>query len=186
MRLASMNSDKREPVMDRWEFTLADETATQALGHALGQVLAPGEHLYLSGDLGVGKTTLTRSIAQSYGVTDLNTVASPTYAYAHSYEGSRGLLHHLDFYRLSDLLSAISLGLEDLLQDAAAPCLIEWAERVPELMIENALRLNLRREAGSTLRYGTLSIPAARAQAYAQVLPPWLGTPVQHKQRGEL
>ena len=153
-----------------WAFRLPDEGATGRLGLSLGQTLQPGDHLALTGGLGAGKTTLCRHVAAGFGVTDLSQVASPTYAYAHTYSAVRASLHHLDFYRLDDAESAYVLGLDEILADPGGTCLIEWADRVPELIAPGALWLQLTRHPQAEGRDGTLALPANRTN---QVIARW-------------
>lgn len=159
----------RQPTTS-WAFRLVSEADTERLGHSLGRSLRCGEHLALTGGLGAGKTTLCRYLAAGFGVVDLSQVASPTYAYAHTYPAARGGLHHLDFYRLQDAESAYALGLDDILADAHGLCLIEWANRAPELIAPHALWLHLCRHPEQLGRDGWLTLPAARA---AQVRALW-------------
>tara|TARA_R100000027_G_scaffold34143_1_gene24978 strand:+ start:15866 stop:16312 length:447 start_codon:yes stop_codon:yes gene_type:complete len=83
----------------------------------------------LSGDLGYGKTTLSKGIARGWGVT--TTVKSPTYNYFLTYKSPRGLLVHLDAYRLSGVHEYDSLMIEDILEDPWL-LLIEWPENIRE------------------------------------------------------
>jgi tRNA threonylcarbamoyladenosine biosynthesis protein TsaE len=90
-----------------YSLDLIDETATQQLGKHLSSYIQPGFNLYLQGDLGAGKTTLTRALLRALGVT--GTLRSPSYALLEPYEVAcltaaaqpeQGILHHFDFYRL--------------------------------------------------------------------------------------
>jgi len=158
-----------------WHITLHNLEATAAFGRALGQALRPGEHVALVGDLGAGKTTLCHSLAEGFGVADLREVASPTYAYAHVYGSPKGPLHHLDFYRLGDVETAYGLGLDDLLCDPQAPCIVEWANLFAELLKPEALWLTLTRTPGSPERALRMVAPLKRAQELSPLLPPWVG-----------
>ena len=102
---------------------LADEAATQALGAALAVGLPSGVVLYLEGDLGAGKTTLARALIQQ--LLPGARVKSPTYSLVETYDTPRGVLHHLDLYRIADPGEFDYLGLDD----AGAAWLIEWPER---------------------------------------------------------
>jgi tRNA threonylcarbamoyladenosine biosynthesis protein TsaE len=100
--------------------------ALQRWGEALGATLDPGDVVALRGDLGAGKTTLAQAIALGFGVRD--EVTSPTYALAHRYEGARGVLWHLDLYRIAGEHELPALGWDDIFAGDAV-VMIEWPER---------------------------------------------------------
>ena len=108
----------------------ADET--QALGQRLAKRLLPGDVIAYFGDLGAGKTALTRGIAQGLGVTDL--VTSPTYTIVNEYLTGRIPLFHFDMYRLDSSDELFDIGWEDYLARGGV-CAVEWSENV-----EDALR----------------------------------------------
>ena len=108
----------------------ADET--QALGQRLAKRLLPGDVIAYFGDLGAGKTALTRGIAQGLGVTDL--VTSPTYTIVNEYLTGRIPLFHFDMYRLGSSDELFDIGWEDYLARGSI-CAVEWSEGV-----EDALR----------------------------------------------
>ena len=108
----------------------ADET--QALGQRLAKRLLPGDVIAYFGDLGAGKTALTRGIAQGLGVTDL--VTSPTYTIVNEYLTGRLPLFHFDMYRLGSSDELFDIGWEDYLARGGV-CAVEWSENV-----EDALR----------------------------------------------
>ena len=108
----------------------ADET--QALGQRLAKRLLPGDVIAYFGDLGAGKTALTRGIAQGLGVTDL--VTSPTYTIVNEYLTGRIPLFHFDMYRLGSSDELFDIGWEDYLSRGGV-CAVEWSENV-----EDALR----------------------------------------------
>ncbi|MCP5159086.1 MAG: tRNA (adenosine(37)-N6)-threonylcarbamoyltransferase complex ATPase subunit type 1 TsaE [Gammaproteobacteria bacterium] len=107
-------------------YDLASETATEALGARLAAALTPGCILYLSGDLGAGKTTLVRGLLHALG--HHGTVKSPTYTLVESYQTEQWRLFHWDLYRLADPEELEFLGMRDQL-DGQAVLLIEWPER---------------------------------------------------------
>ena len=108
----------------------ADET--QALGQRLAKRLLPGDVIAYFGDLGAGKTAVTRGIAQGLGVTDL--VTSPTYTIVNEYLTGRIPLFHFDMYRLGSSDELFDIGWEDYLARGGV-CAVEWSENV-----EDALR----------------------------------------------
>jgi tRNA threonylcarbamoyladenosine biosynthesis protein TsaE len=110
----------------RW--TTRSEAETLALGRELGRELAPDGVLLLSGDLGAGKTVLTRGIGEALGVGPRE-VQSPTFTLIREHRGSGGRLVHVDLYRLAPEETA-ALGLEELLAGPGVK-VIEWAERLP-------------------------------------------------------
>ncbi len=121
--------------LDEWivahEWILADEAATLALGAKLGAWLQVGDVVCLIGALGAGKTTLARGAVRAWtGEVNLE-VPSPTFTLAQLYEGSRGVLWHMDLYRLRAAEEALEIGLEEALAQGA--CLIEWPERLGAL-----------------------------------------------------
>ena len=106
-------------------FFLPDETATQHLGEQCAQLFRQPAIVYLSGDLGAGKTTFTRGLLRGLGHT--GTVKSPTYAIVESYSLPKITVHHFDLYRFATPEEWEDAGLDDLLSGCL--CLIEWAQQ---------------------------------------------------------
>lgn len=126
-----------------WQHLLTDLDATQHFGQTLGQRCKKGQVLGLIGDLGAGKTTLTRAVAAGWGVLSDQDVTSPTYTLVNEYPAARGPLLHLDLYRLHDLDSAYALGLEEVVTNPQALIIIEWANHLPELLPPHTMWLRL-------------------------------------------
>jgi len=115
---------------------------THALGQRIGRGLRGGELISLTGELGTGKTQLAKGIAWGLDVPDaLRLVTSPTYVLHCQYQG-RLLMHHSDVYRLTSPESFLELGLFELL-DAQSVLLIEWADRVRDVLPTPDLELQL-------------------------------------------
>jgi len=105
---------------------LADESATLALGQRLAAGLVPGLKIYLSGDLGAGKTTLVRGVLRALGYR--GRVKSPTFTLVELYTLSRLDLYHFDFYRFEDPREWVDAGFREAF-DSAAVCVVEWPEK---------------------------------------------------------
>ncbi len=120
------------------QITTDSASATEALGADLGTLLNPGSFLALKGDMGGGKTCFTRGLVSTLAPESAHLVASPTYAIMNSYPGNI-TVHHFDFYRLTGDNDIAELGFEDYFYDAV--CVIEWSERLDELLPSDVLIL---------------------------------------------
>jgi tRNA threonylcarbamoyladenosine biosynthesis protein TsaE len=120
---------------------------TYELGVRLGRLLHAGDMLALQGDLGAGKTTLTQGVARGLGVETY--VRSPTFTLVNEYDLPSGArLFHIDGYRLGEtmaeaMLEAGSFGLDEVLDDPDAIVIIEWAERLADLLPSDRLEVAL-------------------------------------------
>lgn len=107
-----------------------DASETFALGRQIGEGLAGGEILLLNGSFGAGKTVLTKGIAAGLGI-DERDITSPSFTLVNVHAEGRLTLYHLDLYRLPGGLGAAdAVDLDELLTDAQAVIVIEWAERI--------------------------------------------------------
>lgn len=125
---------------DSLTLALPDEAATLALGARLAAALRPGMTVYLSGDLGAGKTTLTRGLLRSLGYA--GRVKSPTYTLVELYEIPRLNLYHFDLYRFADPAEWAEAGFREYF-NADAVCLVEWPEKAVGLLPEPDLTVRL-------------------------------------------
>ncbi len=117
------------------------EEETIALGERIGRALAPGTVVLLTGELGAGKTTLVKGIAQGRGAAECDQVSSPTFTLIHEY-GWPPLVYHIDFYRLEDARELEALGLDEIF-DRGAVAVIEWGERFREFMPPERIEIRL-------------------------------------------
>ncbi|GEN27616.1 tRNA (adenosine(37)-N6)-threonylcarbamoyltransferase complex ATPase subunit type 1 TsaE [Halovibrio variabilis] len=117
-----------------------NEEAQVAFGEALGHVLEARGRVYLEGELGAGKTTLTRGILRAYGYQ--GAVKSPTYTLVEPYELGTLRVYHLDLYRLADPEELEFIGGRDVLADEALS-IIEWPSRGEGWLPAPDLRLML-------------------------------------------
>ncbi len=140
--------------------------ATQELAERIGQRLVPPQTIALEGTLGTGKTQFVRYLAGGLGA-DAALVTSPTYVLMQTYVG-RCKIHHFDLYRLSSAAEVWDLGIDELYEQ---PCiiLIEWADKFPECLPPDVLRLRLESGDGGQ-RMAELSATGPQSR---QVLEHW-------------
>ena len=131
----------------------AGPAATRALGRRVGSVLEAGSVIGLTGELGSGKTLLTRGICEGLGV-PLRQVNSPTFVLVNEYRG-RLPVFHLDVYRLNDAAAdAVDLGITDYLQRAGEGVMVvEWAERLPGVLPDDRLAVSIERLSARQRRF---------------------------------
>ncbi len=121
------------------EFFTKTAVETRALGEALGRTARAGDVLWLHGELGAGKTELTKGVAAGLG--SRTPVSSPSFALIHEYQGGRLPLFHIDLYRLEGD-AALELGLEDYLEGDGVTVL-EWGERLPVTFFRDGVDIDL-------------------------------------------
>lgn len=116
--------------MQHFETTLHDEAGTLALGSALARALLPGLVIYLHGDLGAGKTTLTRATLHACGY--VGAVKSPTYTLAETYAITLGTqaceVVHFDLYRMASAEEFLDAGFREYFNNNNI-CIVEWPEK---------------------------------------------------------
>lgn len=135
---------------------LGSPQATETLGRQIAALLRPGDVVALFGDLGAGKTTLSRGILRGLG--HEGDVASPTFPIVQPYEELAPPVWHVDLYRIESPDELAELALDEALADGAL--LIEWPERLGEALWPHALRLHLT-GAGEGARALTALVPPA-------------------------
>ena len=130
------------------QFITNSPAETEAIGAALGKVLAPGTVLAYRGDLGAGKTAFTRGLARGLGYPD--SVTSPTYTIVNEYLGGRLPLFHFDMYRLRSADDLWGIGWDDYL-DRNGVCAVEWSENVEDAM-EDAIYVTIEKTGENSRR----------------------------------
>lgn len=135
---------------------LASADETEALGHALGRLLRPGDAVALFGALGAGKTTFARGVARGLGFG--GEVASPTFPIVQPYDALDVPLWHVDLYRIEGVEEIGELALDEARADAAI--LVEWPERMEGALWPDALQLHFA-IAGAGTRALTAKVPPA-------------------------
>ncbi|GCF94428.1 tRNA (adenosine(37)-N6)-threonylcarbamoyltransferase complex ATPase subunit type 1 TsaE [Enterococcus florum] len=121
--------------------TIENLQATESLGVMIGVAAEPGENLILTGDLGAGKTTLTKGIAKGLGITQM--IKSPTYTIIREYDQGRIPLYHMDVYRIGH--DADDLGLDEYFEGDGLS-VIEWGSQLGEDVPEDYLELILSKD----------------------------------------
>ena len=112
---------------------------TQRAGASLAGLLGPGDVLLLEGNLGAGKTTMTKGIAEGLGVKGY--VNSPTFTLVNEYRG-RLPVYHLDCYRLESSREALDFGIEEYIYGDGVT-IIEWPERIKDILPTDFIRIRL-------------------------------------------
>ena len=136
---------------------LENEKATSSLGKKIGEVLFPGAILCLNGDLGAGKTALTKSIALGLDIKDDITIVN-------EYEEGRLKLNHFDVYRIGSSDEMYDIGFEEYIGSEGV-CIIEWSQIIEDVLPDERLDINIKYEdEGRRLEF----IP--RGQAYERLV----------------
>jgi tRNA threonylcarbamoyladenosine biosynthesis protein TsaE len=115
-----------------YETHSADETI--ALGRTLAAELAPFRLILLQGDLGTGKTTLVKGIAEGLKAAEQEDVTSPTFTLIHEYRGPETNIFHIDLYRIEKRRELDTLGIDELLTEDRNLLLIEWGEKFAQVV----------------------------------------------------
>ncbi|MDY2960126.1 MAG: tRNA (adenosine(37)-N6)-threonylcarbamoyltransferase complex ATPase subunit type 1 TsaE [Hornefia sp.] len=113
------------------EVKLRNKQEVMKFGESLAKDMYPGDVLALVGELGTGKTTLTKAIAKGLGITEL--ITSPTFTIVKEYTSGRLPMFHFDVYRLESGAQLTAVGGEDYFH-AGGVCIVEWADKVAEIL----------------------------------------------------
>jgi tRNA threonylcarbamoyladenosine biosynthesis protein TsaE len=136
-------------------FETANNLDTIEVGREIVSLLAPPMLMILRGDLGAGKTTLVKGIAQALDAAEPDEVTSPTFTLVHEYDGSRAgkpiTLYHMDVYRLESERQLESLGLDDMLTEDAI-VLVEWGEKFASIQKKSNGEIFIENIGGDTRR----------------------------------
>jgi len=126
------------------EFTTKSAEETIALGRELASMLVPPKLVVLRGDLGAGKTTLVKGIAEGFHAASEEDVTSPTFTLIHEYRGPFVAIYHIDLYRVDTQRELETLGLDDLINENSV-LLIEWGEKFARFQRDRDVEIALER-----------------------------------------
>jgi tRNA threonylcarbamoyladenosine biosynthesis protein TsaE len=126
------------------EVITRSEDETIALGRTLKDILSPPKLVLLRGDLGAGKTTLVKGIAEGFQAAGEEDVTSPTFTLVHEYRGPQATLYHIDLYRVDTPRQLETLGLDDLITENSI-LLIEWGEKFERFRRDRDVEIALQR-----------------------------------------
>jgi len=155
------------PELDSLHLNLASVDRTLEFGEGLGHLLMGGDILALTGDLGAGKTLLTRGIAQGLGI-PANQVNSPTFTLIQTYDSPIPVIH-VDLYRLEDPAAIGQIGLEDYFITKNI-VIIEWADRCIQALPPDYLDLHLEHGDTEATRALTIRPTGPRSQEIVTAL----------------
>lgn len=131
------------------------EKETWDLGVRLAQQAQPGSVFSLIGDLGVGKTVLTKGMAAGLGITE--PVSSPTFTIVQVYDEGRLPFYHFDVYRITDPEEMEEIGYEDYFFGDGV-CLVEWANLIEELMPEHTVKITIEKDLQKGFDYRRITV----------------------------
>jgi tRNA threonylcarbamoyladenosine biosynthesis protein TsaE len=107
--------------------------------------MEPGQMIVLRGDLGAGKTTLVKGIAEGFQAALQEDVTSPTFTLVHEYHGPQVTLFHIDLYRIDTQRELFTLGIEDLRSEPGSILLVEWGEKFNDIVRESNGEIRIER-----------------------------------------
>jgi len=123
------------------EFITNSAEETVELGRRLAAELKPPKLVLLHGDLGAGKTTMVKGIAEAFEAASQDDVTSPTFTLIHEYRGPEVSVYHIDLYRIETARELETLGLDELIADERNLVLVEWGEKFPKLVRDKDIEI---------------------------------------------
>src|SRR5208283_1299769 len=127
------------------EYTTSSAEETMELGRRLALMLKSARIVILRGDLGAGKTTLVKGIAEGLQAASQEDVTSPTFTLIHEFHGPEVNLYHVDLYRIETERELATLGLDELFAEDGNLVVVEWGEKFPRLVKECDLEIAIER-----------------------------------------
>ena len=131
--------------MSTREYTTHSADETIALGRELAPTLKEAHMVILRGDLGAGKTTLVKGIAEGLQAASSDDITSPTFTLIHEFRGPEVTLYHVDLYRIETERELLTLGLDELFAEPGNLVLLEWGEKFPRFDRERDVEIAIER-----------------------------------------
>ena len=125
------------------EFEVNSIDETTSIGQRLGQLLMPGDVICLTGDLGTGKTHITKEIAKGLNIDDI--ITSPTFTIVNEYDSGRLKMNHFDVYRVNDPDEIYAIGFDDYIFSEAVS-IIEWANYIEDILPNEYLHIHISKD----------------------------------------
>lgn len=139
------------------EFNVNSIEDTTNIGFQLGNLVNAGDIICLTGDLGTGKTHITKGIAKGLNINDI--ITSPTFTIVNEYDSGRLKLNHFDVYRVSDPDEIYAIGFDDyIFSDAVS--IIEWANYIEEILPQNFLHINIEKDLSKGENFRRITLTA--------------------------
>ena len=143
--------------MNITEYITHSAEETIALGRELAAKLRDLRMVILHGDLGAGKTTLVKGIAEGLEAASQDDVTSPTFTLIHEYRGPEVTLYHVDLYRIETERELATLGLDELFTSEGNLVVIEWGEKFPRLVAECDAEIRIERVGESVRKLAVMN-----------------------------
>ena len=131
--------------MTTWNYITHSAEETIELGRDLASTLQDLRMVILRGELGAGKTTLVKGIAEGLQAASQDDVTSPTFTLVHEYRGPEVTLYHVDLYRIDTPRELETLGLDEIFAGDRNLVLVEWGEKFPRLLAECNAKIQIER-----------------------------------------
>ena len=122
------------------EFIVTSVEETFNIGKQIGNLVNPGDIICLTGDLGTGKTHISKGIAEGLGIDEH--ITSPTFNIVNEYHSGRLTLYHFDVYRIDDPYEIEAIGFDEYI-DSDGVCIIEWANIIEDILPDEYLKIEL-------------------------------------------
>lgn len=137
------------------EFEVNSIDDTTILGLKLGQLLNPGDVICLTGDLGTGKTHITKGIAKGLNISDI--ITSPTFSIVNEYDSGRLKMNHFDVYRVNDSDEIYAIGFDDYIFSEAIS-VIEWANYIEDILPNEYIHIHISKDLSKSYDYRKITL----------------------------